>query len=249
MYAVNKAFLADQVRLRSTLPPAVVAAVAAALAAVVFFVSALAVPFLNVLITFFVDAAAALRAPVVFFTIVVAVLPSLASLVALTRRPARVGGLDAAAVPAGLRPLAAAVAVLAPGVVVVTLREVVGLAPFAFSTMLERMLVAAADRVGPLDLRGEPGLAMLFIGEAGLSRLARREFEEVGESTCAGRTLDGAAPARILFFALSAYSNSFSLSPASSSLCNVSIILHANVRAHGKRTSSSFDHDLKSRPS
>lgn len=186
---------------------------------VVFFVSALAVPFLKVLITFLVDAAAALRAPVVFLTTVVAVLPSLVSLMPLTRRPARVGGLEAAA---GLRPLAVAVAVLALEVVV-TFLDVVGLAPFAFSTILDRRLVAAAERVAPVDLSGEPGRAMLLMGEAGLSRFARREFEDVGDRTCAGRTLDGAAPARILFFALSAYSNSFSLSPASSSLCTVSI--------------------------
>lgn len=139
----------------------------AAFVVAAFLVSALAVPFLNVLITFFVVAVAAALLPVVFFTTVV-VLPSLASLVPLTRRPARVGGLDVAAVPGALRPLAVAGAVLALEAVVVTLRAVAGLFPLAFSTMLERMLVAAADRVGPADLRGEPGRAMPFTGDAGL---------------------------------------------------------------------------------
>lgn len=208
----------SQVRFRKTRPLAVVVAPAAVFVPATFFVSALAVPFLKVLITFFVEAAAAPRAPVVFFTTVVAVLPSLASLVALTRRPARVGGRDDAAA-AGLRPFVAG-AVLA---VVVTFREAAGLAPLAFSTMLDRMLVAAAERVVPADLRGEPGRARPLIGDAGRSRLASREFEDVGDKTCAGRTLVVPGAARTRFLALSPYSRSFSLSPASSSLRNKSV--------------------------
>lgn len=172
--------------------------------------------------TFFVaDAAVAVRGAAAFFTTVVVLLPSLASLVALTRRPIRVPGLELAAAVVGFRARVAppAGAVLAWDGVAVGFRWIAGRAPLAFSTMLERSPVAAADRAVPVAFRGEPGRARLFVGDAGRSRFTRREFEDVGDRTCAGRTLPlVAVPALTRFFAVSAYSNSFSLSPASSSL-------------------------------
>jgi hypothetical protein len=210
-----------QVRFLSTLPPA--AAAAPVLVAVAFLVSVLAVPFRNELITFFVVAAAD-RGAAIFFTTVVA-LPSLVSLVALTRRPARVAGLEAGAAAAALRPLAGAGAGAELGLdAAAALRVPADREPFAFSTMLERMLDAAAVFAVPADFNGEPGRATLLAGDAGLSRFASREFDEVGDRTWAGRmaAVLAAVPARAFFLGLPTNSNSksFSLSPASSSLQN-----------------------------
>jgi hypothetical protein len=80
----------------------------------------------------------------------------------------------------------------------------------AFSTKLESMLVAAAVRDPPLS--GDPGRAIWDLaGETGRP-LLRREFDEVGERTCPGRTgpLSPLAP-RVFFFGFSMFS--FSLSP------------------------------------
>lgn len=77
----------------------------------------------------------------------------------------------------------------------------------------------AAERLAPVDLRGEPGRAICdFVGEAGRSRLSR-EFEEVGDRIWAGRTWPASVPcaARTRRF-WSMFSSSFSLSPASALL-------------------------------
>jgi hypothetical protein len=90
-------------------------------------------------------------------------------------------------------------------------------AALAFSTMLERTLVALAVDPVPLDFNGDPGrLRYDLVGDPALSRFTSREFEEVGERTCAGRTgpLSAVAP-RGRFFVPS-FSTSFSLSPVNS---------------------------------
>lgn len=152
------------------------------------------------------------------------VLPSLDSLLALARRPVLVPGRDVGAreaAGAAFRPLTVPavleVALEAVGAFFVTPARVA----FAFSTILERTLVAAADRDGPLCLNGEAGRATcVFSGDEGRSRFVRRELEEVGDNICAERTepRSGAWAARALFFALSACSKSFSLSPEIASL-------------------------------
>jgi hypothetical protein len=170
------------------------------------------------------------------FRITVAVLPSLDSLVPLARRaPVRVAGREEeeeddgvglmAAVtvaPRFLRAAAAAVAdddvVLAPVEVVIVLRaavdddvavvvgRVVDRAP---STILLRMLVATTALPGVTAGRAMPDLpgVATVLG-------ANREFEVVGDRTCAGllRARSVAAGwARIIFFC--GVWTSFSLSP------------------------------------
>lgn len=86
----------------------------------------------------------------------------------------------------------------------------------AFSTMLVSTLEAAA-REAVVDFKGEPGRGICgFVGDAGLSRFARREFDEVGDRTWLGLTRPASALG--LFLAPSMFSTSFSLSPAISLL-------------------------------
>jgi hypothetical protein len=159
-------------------------------------VSIAAAPLLKAPITFFLVGDATFDLAV-FLTTVVA-LPSLVSLLALPRRPARVAGRDAGAA-APRRVLAGADAPDELELVfetVVTFRCPV-CEDFAFSTMLDkRFVAAAAEREAPPIFKGEPGRAIgPLAGDAGLdlSLFARREFEDVGDSTCAGRTFAEAA--------------------------------------------------------
>lgn len=154
------------------------------------------------------------------FLTTVPALASLVSLVSLGRRPVRVtgretGALEAVAV-AGRRVFVAVVdAELASEVVVTFLAPLVRVA-LAFSTMLERTLVAAA-REAAADFNGEPGRGICgFAGDTGRSRFARRELDEVGDRIWFGLTRPVSALA--LFLAPSPISTSFSLSPATSLL-------------------------------
>jgi len=114
--------------------------------------------------------------------------------------------------------------------VVVTLRVPAARVAFAFSTMLDNTLVAAAERDGPVPFKGEAGLAIWdFTGEAVRSRL-RREFDEVGDKTCPGRTgAVSARPARGFFLGFSKCSISFSLSIPS--LTNISYATTTTARS------------------
>lgn len=149
---------------------------------------ALATPFRIVLITVDLVFDGAVLVPLAFLTTVPA-LASLVSLVPLTRRPARVAGRDAGTldivVAAGRFGFAAVVvafdAELVSEVVVTFLVPRLRVA-FAFSTMLDNTLVAAAERDAPADFKGEPGRAICdLVGEAGRSRFTIREFEDVGD--------------------------------------------------------------------
>lgn len=129
--------------------------------------------------------AAALVA-VVFFT-TVAVLPSLASLVALTLRlprvEAAVGGRDGAAACRVRVVVGGPILELAVDEVVVFLVPTAGRVPLAFSTMLDRIFCEALG--GPL--RGDAGLLiMLFVGDAGRSRGTIRVFDDVGDNIWPG---------------------------------------------------------------
>lgn len=132
----------------------------------------------------------AFGAALAFLTTVPA-LASLVSLVFLGRRPARVAGRDAGALAVVAAPLrrtleAAVVPVDVELVseVVVTFLVPLARVALAFSTMLDKTFVAAAEREVPVAFSGEPGRAMYdFVGDAGRSRFARREFEDVGERT------------------------------------------------------------------
>ena len=143
-------------RLRRTLPVRVVEA-GVDLAAGVFFASTLAVPLAKVPMPFFVFGAPALEtAP---FLMTVALLLSLISLVALTRRPVLVAGREVGGLEDGV---AAARRVLTGAAVVDELVPVLRVpAPrddLAFSTKFDSMVVAAAVRDGPF--RGDPGRAI-----------------------------------------------------------------------------------------
>lgn len=144
----------------------------------------------------FLVAVAGLPGPV--FLTTVPVLTSLVSLMPLARRPVRVAGRDGGAAlgpggaAMGFLP-AGAVAAAAPLDAELASDAVVTLRPdreaFALSTMLDSTLVTAAERLVPLDLSGEPGREIrVFVGDGGRSQLARRELDDVGDSTCAGRT-------------------------------------------------------------
>ena len=188
----------------------------------VFFASPLAVPLVSDASPPFLFVAAAVAFATVFLTTVL-VLPSLASLFALIRRPVRVAGLDAGARDAAGAAAAAARRVLVAGAAAAVVLEllldvvVTFLAPaarddFAFSTMFERRFVATAVRV-PEVFKGEPGLAICDLaGDTGRP-LFSRELDDVGERTWAGRTgpPPGTCP-RVFFFGCSMFSISFSLS-------------------------------------
>jgi hypothetical protein len=164
---------------------AVVEAGAAGLAAALLvvvpaaaFLAVAAVPFRAVEV-------AALAAAVRFTT--VPVLASLVSLLALILRAVLVAGRDG-----GARVGAATRLVLAAAVVPFELELVLEAAvtflatrvALAFSTMLDSMLVAVAERDCPTFLSGEAGRAICDLtGDAGRERFANREFDEVGDST------------------------------------------------------------------
>lgn len=123
---------------------------------------------------------------VVFFT-TVAVLPSLASLVALTLRlprvEAAVGGREGA-VACRVRVAVGPVLELVVDDAVAFLVPAAGRVPLAFSTMFDRILDEA---LGAGPLRGDAGLViMLFVGDAGRSRGTIRVFDDVGDSMCPG---------------------------------------------------------------
>lgn len=122
--------------------------------------------------------------PVALRTTVV-VLASLESL-ALLRRRVRVGGRAVCALEAVVGFLALMAVVGRDGAVdAASFLELAARAALAFSTMLERTLVAVAEREAPL--RGDPGrLEVYLLGDC--SWRARRELEEVGERTWPGRT-------------------------------------------------------------
>lgn len=211
--------MSRQPRFLKTRPARVVVGAAGFAAAVVFFASPLAVPLVKEARPFLLVAAVVVFEAAVFLTTVL-VLPSLASLVALTRRPSRVAGLDGGALgAAGAAPRRVLVAgggipaelELVFDVVVTFL--VPAREDFAFSTMLESMFVAMAERLAPAPLRGDPGRAIWdFAGDAGRILLSR-ELDDVGDKTCAGRTgaLSGCWP-RVFFLGCSIFSISFSLS-------------------------------------
>jgi hypothetical protein len=97
--------------------------------------------------------------------------------------------LDAVFWPGARRPLVAAVVPLELELIVdaVIFRAAPLRVALAFSTMLERTLEAWTERDIPLLLSGDPGRAICdLLGDAGLSRI--RELDDVGESTCPGRT-------------------------------------------------------------
>lgn len=179
------------------------------------------------IVLFFVAAAAAAAAAaevVPAFRTTVTVLPSLDSLVPLARAPARVAGLEVAA--AGLPVTASRLALVAVVVLldldkvvseaVVTLRVLPYRVAFARSTMLDSTPETAAVRPVP-DLRGEPGWAICDLGgDAGRSRAVKREFDDVGDRTCVGRTPPASAP--LGFFLPCRVAPSFSLS-LTRSLC------------------------------
>lgn len=217
----TRQFDPPQARFRSTRP---VPAVEAGAAALVVFLVPPVTPFLIEFMTPFLAGAALAAAP--RFT-TVPVLASLVSLLPLTLRALRVAGRDVGArgfVAATLLVRVAAVVLAELELVLeaaVTFLAAPARVAFAFSTMLDRTF-PAADRVVEL-FNGEAGRAMPDLtGEAGRTRFARRELDEVGERICAGRT-SAVAAARIRFLAFSACSNSFSLSPEMASLHHVSI--------------------------
>lgn len=218
--------------LRSTRPVAVVEAGAAAFA-VVFLVAVPATAFLAAaVVPFLAVEVAALPAAVRLTT--VPVLASLVSLLALIRRAVLVAGRDGGArVGAAMRFVFVAVDVpleleLVLEAAVTFLATRVAL---AFSTMLESIRVAVAERDGPEFFSGEAGRAICDLtGDAGRDRFASREFEEVGDKTV-GRTcaLSVARAARIRFFAFSIFSKSFSLSPEIASLQRYISVLSTKV--------------------
>lgn len=168
---------------------AVVEAGVGALAAA-FLVAAAVTPFLVELrVPFLAVEAADLAAAVRFTT--VPVLASLVSLLALTRRAVRVAGRDGGA-RAGARLVLVGAVPLELELVLdaaVTFLVVAARVALAFSTMLERIFVATADRAAPIPLRGEAGRAICdFAGDAGRGGMTMREFEEVGDKICVGRT-------------------------------------------------------------
>lgn len=208
-----------QPRFLKTRPVRVVVG-AAGFAVVAFFASPLAVPLVNDASPFLLAAAVA-GLEAVFLTTVL-VLPSLASLPALIRRPVRVAGLEGGALGAGAAAArrvrvagagAPAELELAFDVAVTFLTPVAARDDLAFSTMLESKLVAAAERDTPVPLRGDPGLAICdFMGDTGRP-LFNRELDEVGDKTCPGRTgAPSGTCARVLFLGCSMFSMSFSLS-------------------------------------
>ena len=120
-----------------------------------------------------------------------ALLPSLVSLVMLLL-PALVAGLEGGAllvvaiVPVRRVRVGAAAAdeLVLPLETAVTFRFPPVLVALAFSTMFVKTLFAAAARGPPIDFSGEPGRANCdLVGEAGRSRLGRRELEDAGDRT------------------------------------------------------------------
>lgn len=175
-------------RFRSTRPVPVVAVDFAAV-----FLVVVVVPLRTEPAVVFLAAAPRDAAP---FLTTVPELASLVSLLARDLRAVRVVGLEAGAreaVVVAARLVLVAAVVLVELVLaveaVVTLRATPALVAFAFSTMLESMLVAVAERAVPEFFSGEAGRAMPDLtGEAGRDRFASLELEEVGERICAGRT-------------------------------------------------------------
>jgi len=173
-------------------------------AAAAFFVAVPVIPFLIVLMTvaFLVGGGGAAALVVAAlgpaFRITVEVLPSLDSLMPLTRRVVRVAAVRTGGgpAPAPLRPLAAVVAPTVELAVedVVVLRVAAARVDRAFSTMFVKRLVAAACFAGDTgramsDLAGEAGTAVR-------SRGLRREFDDAGERTLFG---SGRVSARCFF--------------------------------------------------
>lgn len=150
----------------------------------------------------------------------VVALPSLVSLWLLALRPVRVAGRDAGClVTPPPRRVFAVVAVVpvrvfaGVGVGLVGFLVVPERTALALSTMLDNTLVALAVEPAAFDFNGEPGLLWYALaGDAVVPWFTRRELDDVGESTCAGRTkpLSPIAP-RPRFLAPS-FSTSFSLS-------------------------------------
>lgn len=126
------------------------------------------------------------------FLITVPLLASLVSLLAIDLRPVRVAGRETGGREVGFAGpfLFLTTAVLLECVLtfedVVTFRAMPPREAFAFSTILESMFAAAAERDCEGFFNGEAGRAMPdLIGETG--RFVIREFDEVGERTSAGR--------------------------------------------------------------
>ena len=153
------------------------------------------------------------------FLTTVDALPSLVSLWLLSLRPVRVAGREGCCLvaPPPRRVFAVVAVVPARAFAVEEFVAFLGLperAALAFSTMLESTLVALAADPVPVDFNGDPGrLRCDLAGDAALSRFTSREFDEVGERTCAGRTGPlSPTPPRGRFLGPS-FSTSFSLSP------------------------------------
>ena len=218
----NRKTIGQALLLRSALP---VVALATGVFAGVFAWLAAVIPFLIEPKTPLFVAVAVLVAAPLFA--VGAELPSLVSVSALPLLPSLVAGRDTGAfgvgAAAGFRPRPVPVAwedaELALDVLVM-FRLPPARVALAFSTMLDKILVAAAERLVPADFRGDPGLAICDLaGEAGRSRLFRRELDDVGDSIWAGRTDSLSAwLLRVFFLGYSTSTLAFSLSPDISSL-------------------------------
>lgn len=208
-------------RFRKTLPVPVLAVEVLAFAAVVLRTPPVAAPLREAVAPFFAGAPLATEA----FLITVPLLVSLDSLLAIDLRPVRVAGRETGGREVAFAGtfLFFATATLLEFVLivedVVTLRATPPREAFAFSTMLVSIFAAAAERDCEGFFNGEAGRAMPdLIGDTG--RFAIREFDEVGDNTCAGRIRD-TSPFGIpltFFFAFSLCSISFSLSPEIASL-------------------------------
>lgn len=204
-------------RFRKTRPVPVLAVEVLAFAAVVLRTPPVAAPLREAVAPFFAGAPLAAEA----FLITVPLLVSLDSLLAIDLRPVReTGGREVLFASTFLFFATAALlefVLIAEDVV--TLRATPPREAFAFSTMLVSIFAAAAERDCEGFFNGEAGRAMPdLIGDTG--RFAIREFDEVGDKTCAGRIRD-TSPFGIpltFFFAFSLCSISFSLSPEIASL-------------------------------
>lgn len=176
-------------RFRNTRPVPVLAVEVLAFAAVVLRTAPVAAPLREAEAPFFAGAPLA-GAP---FLITVPLLVSLDSLLAIDLRPVRVAGRETGGREvafAGAFLFLTTAALLEVELIfedVVTLRVMPPREAFAFSTMLESIFAAAAERDCEGFFNGEAGRAIPdLIGDTG--RFAIREFDEVGERTCAGRT-------------------------------------------------------------
>jgi hypothetical protein len=170
-------------RFRKTRPVPVLAVEVLAFAAVVLRTVPAAAPLREAEAPFFAGAP---------FLITVPLLVSLDSLLAIDLRPVRVAGRET-----GGREVAFAGAFLFLTVAVllefeltfedvVTFRVMPPREAFAFSTILDSIFAAAAERDCDGFFNGEAGRAMPdLIGDTG--RFVIREFEDVGERTCPGR--------------------------------------------------------------